>query len=153
DIGEIDGDGFLKITDRKKDLIVTAGGKNIAPQPIENRVKESPFIDEAVMVGDRRPYTVLLLVPNDEKLKEWASSHGVEASGEALLSDGRAMAKMEEESLGNLEGFARYERPKKVALLSAEFTVEGGELTPTQKVKRRVVEDRYADVIQSLYDE
>ncbi|MFO7893920.1 MAG: long-chain fatty acid--CoA ligase [Longimicrobiales bacterium] len=131
DIGEIDGDGFLKITDRKKDLIVTAGGKNIAPQPIENRVKQSPFIDEAVIVGDRRPYTVLLLVPNDEKLTEWASAQEIEASGEALLSDDQAMAKMKEESLGNLEGFARYERPKKIALLSAEFTVEGGELTPT----------------------
>ena len=153
DIGEIDEDGYLKITDRKKDLIVTAGGKNIAPQPIENRVKESPFIDEAVMVGDRRPYTVLLLVPNDEKLTEWASAQGIDGSGAALLDDERVMAKMEEESLGNLEGFARFERPKKITLLDAEFTVEGGELTPTQKVKRRVVEDRYRDAIEALYSE
>jgi long-chain acyl-CoA synthetase len=153
DIGEIDADGYLKITDRKKDLIVTAGGKNIAPQPIENRVKESPFIDEAVMVGDRRPYPVLLLVPNSDKLAEWAGAEGIDGAGEALLADGRVESKMVEESLGNLEGFARFERPKKVALLDAEFTVEGGELTPTQKVKRRVVEDRYSDVIQGLYDE
>ncbi|MDX1674988.1 MAG: long-chain fatty acid--CoA ligase [Longimicrobiales bacterium] len=153
DIGEIDADGFLKITDRKKDLIVTAGGKNIAPQPIENRVKESPFIDEAVMIGDRRPYAILLLVPNDEKLAEWAASEGVDETGDALLDDDRVEAKMEEESLGNLEGFARFERPKKIALLSAEFTVEGGELTPTQKVKRRVIEDRYSDVIEGLYAE
>ena len=153
DIGEIDAEGFLKITDRKKDLIVTAGGKNIAPQPIENRVKESPFIDEAVMVGDRRPYAVLLLVPNDEKLMEWAGAEGIDATGDELLSDERVEAKMEEESLGNLEGFARFERPKKIALLSAEFTVESGELTPTQKVKRRVVEDRFSDVIEGLYAE
>ncbi len=153
DIGEIDGDGYLKITDRKKDLIVTAGGKNIAPQPIENRVKESPFIDEAVMVGDRRPYAILLLVPNPDKLSEWAGAQGIDKAGEALLGDEVVAAKMEEESLGNLEGFARFERPKKIALLDAEFTVEGGELTPTQKVKRRVIEDRYGHVIQGLYDE
>ena len=151
DIGEIDGDGFLKITDRKKDLIVTAGGKNIAPQPIENRVKESPLIDEAVMVGDRRPYGVLLLVPNRDKLEEWARSNGVSATGEALFQDERVLSKMQQESLGNLEEFARFERPKKIALLDAEFTVESGVLTPTQKVKRRVVQERYSDVIEQLY--
>ncbi len=153
DVGEIDADGYLKITDRKKDLIVTAGGKNIAPQPIENRVKESPFIDEAVMVGDRRPYTVLLLVPNSDKLTEWAGAQGIDKTGEALFSDERVAAKMERESLGNLDGFARFERPKKIGLLDAEFTVEGGELTPTQKVKRRVIEDRFGDAIRALYDE
>jgi long-chain acyl-CoA synthetase len=153
DVGEIDADGYLTITDRKKDLIVTAGGKNIAPQPIENRVKESPFIDEAVMIGDRRPYAVLLLVPNDAKLAEWARSAGLTASGEELLGDERVRAKLEEESLARLEGFARFERPKKVAVLAAEFTVESGVLTPTQKVKRRVVEDRFSTVIEGLYDE
>jgi long-chain acyl-CoA synthetase len=153
DIGEIDQDGYLKITDRKKDLIVTAGGKNIAPQPIENRVKQSPFIDEAVMVGDRRPYPVLLLVPNDDKLREWASAQSIDQTGEAFLEDARVVAKLEDESLGNLVGFARFEIPKKIALLAAEFTVEGGELTPTQKVKRRVVEDRFSTVIERLYEE
>ena len=153
DIGEIDADGYLKITDRKKDLIVTAGGKNIAPQPIENRVKESPFIDEAVMVGDRRPYAILLLVPNSPKLEEWAAAQGIGERGEALLEDVRVVQKMEEESLGRLDGFARFERPKKVALLAAEFTVDSGVLTPTQKVKRRVVEERYDDVIRGLYEE
>lgn len=153
DVGEIDAEGFLKITDRKKDLIVTAGGKNIAPQPIENRVKQSPFIDEAVMVGDRRPYTVLLLVPNSDKLTEWAGGQGIEKTGDALLSDERVVSKMEQESLGNLDGFARFELPKKVALLDTEFTVEGGELTPTQKVKRRVIEDQFGEVIRDLYGE
>jgi long-chain acyl-CoA synthetase len=153
DVGEIDGDGYLKITDRKKDLIVTAGGKNIAPQPIENRVKQSPFIDEAVMIGDRRPYTILLLVPNAEKLGEWAAAEGVDVTGDALLSDERVVAKMEAESLGKLEGYARFERPKKITLLTAEFTVEGGELTPTQKVKRRVIEERFGHVIEEVYAE
>jgi long-chain acyl-CoA synthetase len=152
DVGEIDDEGYLKITDRKKDIIVTAGGKNIAPQPIENRVKQSAFIDEAVMVGDRRPYPILLLVPNMVKLEEWAGAQGLDARGEALLREERVRTKLEEESLGNLEGFARFERPKKVALLSTPFTVEGGVLTPTQKVKRRVVEERFAGEIRGLYE-
>jgi long-chain acyl-CoA synthetase len=153
DIGEIDRDGFITITDRKKDLIVTAGGKNIAPQPIENRVKQSPFIDEAVMVGDRRPYAILLVVPNAAKLQEWAAGAGIEEEDEALLKDDRVRSMMEKEALGNLSDFARFEQPKKVALLSAEFTVESGVLTPTQKVKRRVVQERYGDVIEALYAE
>jgi long-chain acyl-CoA synthetase len=152
DIGEIDADGFVRITDRKKDLIVTAGGKNIAPQTVENQVKQSPFIDEAIMIGDRRPYPVLLVVPNQAKLEEWAAAAGLEVSGEALLEDDRARAMIEEESLGGLSGFARFERPKKVALLTAEFTVESGILTPTQKVKRRVVQQRFSEVIERLYE-
>jgi long-chain acyl-CoA synthetase len=151
DIGEIDGDGFLKITDRKKDLIVTAAGKNVAPQPVENRVKQSTFIDEVVMIGDRRPYSVLLVVPNQAKVQEWARSEGIDTTGEALLEDARVKAKIEQEALGRLGDFARFETPKKVALLSAEFTVESGVLTPTQKVKRRVVQERFADVIEGLY--
>ena len=153
DVGEIDADGFLRITDRKKDIIVTAGGKNIAPQPIENRVKESPFVDEAVMVGDRRPYAILLLVPNQAKLEEWAKGAGIQATGPGLLEDAKAREKMEQESLGRLEGLARFERPKKIALLEGEFTVQNGVLTPSMKVKRRVVEERFADVIEGLYSE
>ncbi len=153
DIGEIDADGFVKITDRKKDLIVTPAGKNIAPQPVENRVKQSPFVDEAVMIGDRRPYPVLLVVPNLAKVEEWATGLGIEARGEALIQDERVKVKIEEETLGRLTDFARFEQPKKVALLSGEFTVESGVLTPTQKVKRRVVQERYADIIDALYTE
>ena len=104
------------------------------------------------MVGDRRPYPILLLVPNTVKLEEWAGEQGLGARGEALLTEERVRTKLEEESLGRLEGFARFERPKKIALLSTEFTVEGGVLTPTQKVKRRVVEERFQSVIQGLYD-
>jgi long-chain acyl-CoA synthetase len=116
-------------------------------------VKQSPFIDEVVMIGDRRPYSVLLVVPNQAKLQEWARSEGIDATGEALLEDERVRARIEEEALGGLGDFARFETPKKVGLLAAEFTVESGVLTPTQKVKRRVVQERFADVIEALYAE
>ncbi len=153
DIGEIDVDGFLRITDRKKDLIVTAGGKNIAPQPIENRVKANPFVDEAVMVGDRRPYPVLLVVPSFSALQAWASGQGIQAGDdrETLLRDVRVQQKMEAEVFGVVADFARYERPKKIALLEREFTVAGGELTPSLKVRRRVVNERYGDLVDALY--
>ncbi|HSH46213.1 MAG TPA: long-chain fatty acid--CoA ligase [Longimicrobiales bacterium] len=153
DIGEIDADGYLRITDRKKDIIVTAGGKNIAPQPIENLVKQSPFVDEAVMVGDRRPYAVVLILPNPERLESWAAAEGISARGSELLREPQVLEKLESEALGRVEHLARFERPKKVALLEGEFTVENGILTPSMKVKRRVVEDRYSDVIEALYAE
>ncbi|MEJ2215702.1 MAG: long-chain fatty acid--CoA ligase [Gemmatimonadota bacterium] len=154
DIGEIDADGYLRITDRKKDLIVTAGGKNIAPQPIENYVKRSPLVEEAVMLGDRRPYPIMLVVPNFESLRDWASGRGINEPDDAtLLEDERVKDHMEEAVFGLVTDFARFERPKKIGFLPTEFTVEGGELTPTMKVKRRVVESRYADVIQALYGE
>jgi long-chain acyl-CoA synthetase len=154
DIGELDEDGFLRITDRKKDIIVTAGGKNIAPQPIENLVKTNRFVAEAVMVGDRRPYPVLLVTPAADALEAWAREQGIDAAGPAdLLKDERVRGKLESEVLGLVAGLARFEQPKKIGLLGEEFTVESGELTPTLKVKRRVVEERYADVIESLYRE
>lgn len=154
DIGEIDEDGFLRITDRKKDLIVTAGGKNIAPQPIENRVKTNPLVAEAVMLGDRRPYSVLLVVPNFASLAQWAAAHGVTSAEKSeLLGDARVRQKMEQEVFGMLDGLARYEMPKKIALLEHEFSIERGELTPTLKVRRRVIEEHFRDLIESLYAE
>ncbi len=152
DIGEIDADGFLRITDRKKDLIVTAGGKNIAPQPIENHVKQSPLVEEAVMVGDRRPFAIMLVVPAFEALEGWAREQGItETDRAALLQDERVQEKVEREVFGLLEGYARFERPKKLGLLAAEFSIEGGELTPTLKVKRRVVEERFGSTIDAIY--
>jgi long-chain acyl-CoA synthetase len=153
DIGELDAEGFLKITDRKKDLIVTAGGKNIAPQPIENLAKMSRYVAEAVMLGDRRPYPVLLVVPNFTNLGRWARATGVGAAEpRELVRDARVQQKMEEEVFRRLEGLARYETPKKIALLFDEFSIERGELTPTLKVRRRVVEAHYRSVIDALYD-
>jgi long-chain acyl-CoA synthetase len=152
DIGVIE-DGFLRITDRKKDIIVTAGGKNIAPQPIENMVKSSKYVSQAVLIGDRRKYPVLLVVPNFENLEAWAHRQNIIWTDRSqLLAMPTVQAKMEKEVFGTLKGLASFETPKKIALLERDFTVESGELTPTLKVKRRVIEQRYKAVIDALYD-
>jgi long-chain acyl-CoA synthetase len=154
DIGEIDGDGFLKITDRKKDLIVTAGGKNVAPQPIENRLKTHDLVEQAVLVGDRRRYCSLLVVPAFPALEAWARGRGISwSSHEELTKDPRVVAHVEKELFGMLHDLASFEMPKKIALLAEEFTVENGFLTPTLKVKRRVVQERLDAVIDALYEE
>ena len=152
DIGHIDGEGFLYITDRKKDLIVTGGGKNIAPQPIENRLKTNMFVEQAVIIGDRRPYLVLLIVPAVEPLQQWASQNGVEwSSFEELVSNQEVLSHLERETLGELSDLASFETPKKIALLSEELSIENGMLTPTLKVKRSLVEERFEGVIEQLY--
>lgn len=154
DIGELDPDGYLRITDRKKDLIVTAGGKNVAPQPIENRLKANPFVEQVVMVGDRRKFCSLLVVPSFTALERWARDQGLPHGSPAeILANRDVQELMELEILGHLGPLARYERPKKLALLDREFTVEDGTLTPTQKVKRRVVQERFANVIDLMYAE
>ena len=153
DIGELDEDGFLRITDRKKDIIVTAGGKNIAPQPIENDVKLDPYIEQAVMVGDRRPFPSLLVVPDFEQLNQWAAASEIDASDPgALLRDARCQEFLGGRVKASLAGLASFETPKKTAFLATTFTIEDGTLTPTQKVRRRNVEERYGALIESLYD-
>ncbi len=153
DIGELDDEGRLSITDRKKDIIVTAGGKNIAPQPIENRAKSSPYVNEAVMIGDRRRFPVLLVVPDFDALESWARSERIGFSThEALVADPRVAEFMEREVLATLSDLARFECPKRVALLSRELSIDSGEITPKLSVKRRVVETRYKEIIDSLYD-
>jgi long-chain acyl-CoA synthetase len=152
DIGLLDAEGYLRITDRKKDLIVTAGGKNIAPQPIENLAKSSKYVSNAVMLGDRRPFPIMLLVPNAEALKAWAARHGLPADDlERLVSVAQAQAKLEREVRRTLRDLAQFEMPKKFLFLSRDFTVEAGELTPTLKVRRRVVEERHRAAIEALY--
>jgi long-chain acyl-CoA synthetase len=154
DIGELDADGYLKITDRKKDLIKTAGGKFIAPQPIENQVKLNKFVANAVLLGDKRKFSIILVVPNFEALEPWATAQGL-----AFTSRGQLIAlpavrqKMEEEVESAMGDLAHFERPKKIVLLEQDFTIESGELTPTLKVKRRVVEKNYAPVIDAAYAE
>jgi long-chain acyl-CoA synthetase len=154
DIGEIDGDGFLKITDRKKDIIVTAGGKNIAPQPIENRFKRLSVVDQVVMIGDRRKFPILLVVPSFEILEAWAKEQGIPlTTREDLLSNPRVQGFIMSDLDPELEALARFERPKKVGLLRVPFSIEAGDMTPTEKVRRRVVERRYGDFIDSLFSE
>jgi long-chain acyl-CoA synthetase len=154
DIGLLDSDGFLKITDRKKDLIVTAGGKNIAPQPIERLVKTSRYVANAVMLGDRRRFPIMLVIPNLDALTSWCSEQGIRAGDvEALLAMPEVQNKMDREVRTTLRDLASFEVPKKLLLLPKDFTVESGELTPTLKVKRRVVEQRHRLAIEELYAE
>jgi len=154
DIGEMDPDGFLKITDRKKDLIVTAGGKNIAPQPIEGMAKHSKYVANAVMLGDKRKFCLMLVVPQFEHLEPWAKRKNlVFADRDGLIRLPRVQDKMEREVFRQLEGLARYEMPKKVMLLEHDFSIESGDLTPTLKVRRRVVEKKYQRKIDALYAE
>jgi long-chain acyl-CoA synthetase len=151
DIGVLK-DGFLTITDRKKDLLVTAGGKNIAPQPIEALMKRSKFVAEAVLIGDRRKFPIALVVPDFDQLERWARYKGLAfADHESLIALPEVRAKMERETLASLGELARFETPKKVALLPHDFSVDRGELTPTLKVKRRVIDDHYKHLIDAVY--
>jgi long-chain acyl-CoA synthetase len=153
DIGEL-RDGFLAITDRKKDIIVTAGGKNIAPQPIENLVKTNKYVSQAVMIGDKRKFPSILIVPNWDQLESWAKKRNIIWTDRSqLLRMPTIQAKMEKEVNSKIEGLAHYEIPKKVGLLEHDFSLEKGEMTPTQKVKRRVVDKNYKDLIDSLYED
>jgi long-chain acyl-CoA synthetase len=151
DIGTIE-DGFLRITDRKKDIIVTAGGKNIAPQPIENAVKTNKYVSQAVMIGDKRKFPIMLVVPNWDNLEKWAKRHNIiYPDRRQLLTMPAAREKMEREVLGQLHGFAHFEVPKKIGLLEHDFSIERGELTPKLSVKRKVVDKSYKSVIDALY--
>jgi len=154
DIGELDPEGFLRITDRKKELIINAYGKNIAPAPIENALKASHYISQAVVIGDRRKFLSALLVPDFDALKAWAAKQGIAAGADPapLLADPRVRALYESEVQAVNQGLAHYEQIAAWDLLPAEFTLETGELTPTQKVKRRVIHQKYGAVIDRLYE-
>ena len=152
DIGELDGDGFLKITDRKKDIIVTAGGKNIAPQPIEGRLKTNAYIAELVVVGNKRKFPSALVVPDFEKLTVWCRTQSIAAESPDDMAAHPKVTEFILEEIESLSGaFAQYERIKKITILAKEFTIEDGELTPTMKVKRKVIESRYEDLIDEMY--
>ena len=154
DIGEIDSDGFLKITDRKKDLIATAGGKKIAPQPIENELRKNPFIANAVMLGDRRRFPIVLLAPEFPPLEAWARSAGLQwSSREELIGLEQVRKHLEAEASKHLRELARYERPKKFLIVAREFSIETGELTPKLSVRRKVVEEHYRELIDAAYDD
>jgi long-chain acyl-CoA synthetase len=154
DVGEFDSEGFLHVTDRIKDLIVTAGGKKVAPQPIENLIQVSPFVAQAIMVGDRRPYPTMLVVPDFERLLQWAIEQGLTTSDRARLCEEIPVRQlMERETLGRLQHLAQFERPKKIAILAEEVSVDTGLLTPTLKVRRKQAEQRFSGAIEALYGE
>jgi long-chain acyl-CoA synthetase len=152
DIAEIDDDGFVTITDRKKDIIVTAGGKNIAPQNLENDLKTSRYVSQALVVGDRRPYPAALITLDPAELASWAARHGVDGDAEALARDERVHELVQEVVDDVNRERSRFEQLKRFTVLPHDFTIEGGELTPTLKVRRRVVLERYADEVEQLYD-
>ncbi len=152
DIGTIDDAGYLSITDRKKDLLVTSGGKKIAPQPIENTLKRSPLIGEAVVLGDRRNYATALIVPDFAALERRLKDLGrPPAERDALVKREDVIALYDEIVDGLNRELAQYERIKRFALLPREFSIESGELTPTLKVKRKVVGEKWAEAIEGLY--
>jgi long-chain acyl-CoA synthetase len=152
DIGEVDEDGYLRITDRKKELIVNAYGKNIAPAPIENALKASRFIGQAVVIGDRRKFLSALLVPDFEVLVPWAKGHSLETSDMGQLLETEEVRGLFEAEVQTVNrSLAKYEQVQVWRLLDRELTLETGELTPTQKIKRRVVHEKFADVIDSMY--
>ena len=154
DIGRFDEDGFLMITDRKKDLIVTAGGKNVAPQPIENILKTNPYIENAVVIGDRRRFISALIVPKFEKLEEYAKSGHISYTGRAeLVREEPIVNFLKSEIDRATPNLASFERIKKIAVLDRDFEIEKGEMTPSLKVRRNVVEKQYKDLIDALYKE
>ncbi len=154
DIGTLDADGFLRITDRKKELFKTSGGKYIAPQVIEQLIKGSRFVNQVVLVGNERKFPAALIVPDWEQVQSYAELKGIpERTPDALVKHPRILDLFQRQVDSLTEGLAQYERVKRVALLEKELTIEGGELTPTMKVKRRIVDEKYRDVIDRIYAE
>jgi long-chain acyl-CoA synthetase len=154
DVGAIDGDGYLKITDRKKELFKTSGGKYVAPAPIEQLIKQSRFVNQVVLVGNGRKFPAALIVPDWEMLRSYAQHKGLDIkTPQEFCRHPRVLDLMQRQVDNYTRDLSRFEQVKRVALIEQELTVEGGELTPTLKVKRRVVDEKYRDVIDRLYAE
>jgi long-chain acyl-CoA synthetase len=154
DIGTLDPEGYLSITDRKKDLLVTSGGKKIAPQPIEATLKRSPLVAEAILLGERRKFAAALLIPDFPTLERRLQALGrPPGTREELVTRADVVSLYQEVVDALNRELSQFERIKRIAILPAEFTIESGELTPTLKVKRKVVEERWRDAIETLYKE
>lgn len=153
DVGEFDAEGYLKITDRIKDLIITAGGKNVAPQAVEKCVGKDYYIEQMLIIGNQRKFITALIVPAFEALEGYAADNNIAFDSPEDLIKNEKIIKLFEERINENSGeLAGFERIKKFTLLPGEFTVEDGEITPTNKIKRAVVEKKYADVIDSMYE-
>jgi long-chain acyl-CoA synthetase len=152
DIGNIDEDGFLTITDRKKELFKTSGGKYIAPSPIEQMIRSSRFVNQAVLVGNDRKFAAALIVPNFEMLDSYAEHKGMKAMTPAEYCRSPKIIDLFRRQIDKATaGLGRFEQVKAFALLEQEMSVDGGELTPTLKVKRRVVDEKYKGLIDRMY--
>jgi long-chain acyl-CoA synthetase len=151
DLGEIDDEGYVKITGRKKDIIITAGGKNITPANIENDLKQSRFISQAVMYGDRKPYPVALITLDPEEIAPWAKEQGLPEEIEDLAGREEVRSLVQDELDRANSHYAQVEQIKKFEILDHDLSIDSGELTPTLKVKRNVVYDRYGDVFEAMY--
>jgi long-chain acyl-CoA synthetase len=152
DIGNLDAEGFLSITDRKKDLIKTSGGKFIAPQPIENSLKHNVLISEAVVLGEKHKFPCVLIAPNFSLLEEWARSHDLAFTSRRELVAHPEVCALYENIVEELNrNLARFEKLKRVLLVAEEFSAENGTLTASMKLRRRVVADRYRPQIEEMY--
>jgi long-chain acyl-CoA synthetase len=151
DIGEVDDEGFLKITGRKKDIIITAGGKNLTPANLENDLKQSRFISQAVMYGDRRPYPVVLVTLDAEEILPWAKEQGLPEDLGALAEHEKVHEIIQSELNRANSNYAQVEQVKKFTVLDHDLSIDSGELTPTLKVKRNVIYDRYEDLFNGMY--
>ena len=151
DIGELDGDGYLSITGRKKDIIITAGGKNITPANLEAEIKQHPLVSQCVVIGDRRPYLVALVTLDPEAVTAYAAEHGLADDPAALADDADVKASIMTHVDRVNAKFARVEQVKKIEVLPHDLSQETGELTPTMKVKRNIVAEKYAEQIEGLY--
>ncbi len=152
DVGYLDGDGYLFITDRKKDIIVTSGGKNVAPQPIEGRLGATPYITQAILIGDKFPYLTALVVPNFENLQAHFASKGVTGLAQEEMAQHDETRALVAAAVKQVNGdLATHERIRRFTILGRELSLEEGELTPTQKVRRRVVAERYGALIEQMY--
>jgi long-chain acyl-CoA synthetase len=152
DVATIDDDGFVTITDRKKDILITAGGKNVAPQNLENELKASQYISHAIVVGDRRPYVAALITLDPVEIEKWAADHGVDGDAESLAERDEVRALVQQAVDATNEGRSRYEQIKRFAILPRDFTADEDEITPTMKIKRKVCVDHFAGAIERLYE-
>jgi long-chain acyl-CoA synthetase len=154
DIAAIDGEGYVSIVDRKKDLIKTSGGKFIAPQPIESSLKVNPFIGEAALLGDRRRFPAVLIIPAFEALEDWARHHGVKFSSRKELVRSHQVHSLYDGIVGELnQNLAQFEKLKKVLVVPDELSIADGTLTPSMKLRRRNLTERYKKEIDALYAE